>query len=165
MVELREYIRESNAIESVHEESAVDDTVEAWECVSDLDRLSHDVVRQVHQRILGTRQPEIAGEYRDIQVYIDSHRPPPPVVVASEMDKLLSWSPADPLEAVEWHVAFEQIHPFADGNGRTGRLLYLWHCRQLDATPVLWRAEDREGYYDLFESTVDLDGRADVGDG
>jgi fido (protein-threonine AMPylation protein) len=79
--------------------------------------------------------------------------------VRSEMDKRLTWSPADPLAAVEWHMVFERIHPFADGNGRTGRVLYLWHCRQLDVTPVLWRAEDRQGHYDLFQTTVDLGAR------
>ncbi len=162
MVELREYFRESNAIEDVHEESAVDDTIEAWEYISGVDELTHGVVQQAHEHILRNRQPGIAGEYRDIRVYIDSHRPPPPVVVRSEMDKLLTWSPADPLEAIEWHIAFERIHPFADGNGRIGRVLYLWHCRQLDVTPILWRAEDRQGYYDLFQTTVDLNSRTGV---
>lgn len=157
MVDLREYFRESNAIEDVHEESAVDATVAAWEAIKDEESLTHDVVKTGHRHILEDRQPDIAGEYRTIQVYVGESPPPPPVVVESEMEKLLSWEPDEPLEAIEWHIAFEQIHPFADGNGRIGRLLYLWHCRTLGIEPIVWRAEDRSGYYDLFQTPVDLD--------
>lgn len=156
MVDLREYFRESNAIENVHKESAVDATMDAWDAISDEESLTHEVVKTGHRHILEDRQPDIAGEYRTIQVYVGDTTPPPPVVVESEMDKLLSWVPNDPLEAIEWHIAFEQIHPFADGNGRVGRLLYLWHCRQLCSDPIMWRAEDRSGYYDLFQSDVNL---------
>lgn len=156
MVDLHEYFRESNAIENVHEESAVDATMDAWDAISDEESLTHEVVKTGHRHILEDRQPDIAGEYRTIQVYVGDTTPPPPVVVESEMDKLLSWVPNDPLEAIEWHIGFEQIHPFADGNGRVGRLLYLLHCRQLCSDPIMWRAEDRSGYYDLFQSDVYL---------
>jgi fido (protein-threonine AMPylation protein) len=73
------------------------------------------------------------------------------------MDKLLSWEPQNPIEAIEWHIAFEHIHPFADGNGRIGRLVYLRHSQLLDFEPVMWRAEDRASYYDLFRTDIDLD--------
>lgn len=156
MTNLREYIRESNAIEAVHEESAIEETLEAWEYLQDIEDLSHKSVQRTHELIMRNREPDIAGVYRDHQAYIlGGQRPTHPVAIESEMETLLAWEPADPLAAIEWHVAFEQIHPFGDGNGRTGRLLYFWHCQQLDADPVVWRAEDREGYYDLFEATVD----------
>lgn len=162
MVDVREYIRESNAIESVHEESAVDKSFEAWEYLRSSSELTQDVVRGGHERILEQRQPEIAGEYRDIQVHIGEQMPPPPIAVKGEMDTLLEWTPADPLEAIHWHIAFEHIHPFADGNGRIGRVLYLWHCRTvLDSEPVMWRAADRDGYYDLFSATVDVSASVD----
>jgi Fic family protein len=157
MVELRDYFGESNAIENVHEESAVDATMDAWEAIKDKDPFTHDSVKTGHRHILQDRQPDIAGEYRDIQVYIGESTPPPPVVVESEMDKLLSWEPQNPIEAIEWHIAFEHIHPFADGNGRIGRLVYLRHSQLLDFEPVMWRAEDRASYYDLFRTDIDLD--------
>jgi len=157
MVDIREYFRESNAIENVYDESAIDATMDAWDDIKNEESLTHNVIKTGHSHILADRQPDIAGEYRDIQVYVGDTTPPPPVVVESEMDKLLSWSPDDPLEAIEWHIAFERIHPFADGNGRIGRLLYLWHCWRVDSDPIMWRAEDRSGYYDLFQSDVTLD--------
>lgn len=161
MVELRKYVTESNAIENVHDESAIEETMAAWEYLKPKSELTHEVVKSAHDRILRNRQPGIAGEYRSIQVYVGTSVPPPPIVVESEMEKLLSWVPSDPLDTLDWHVAFEQIHPFADGNGRVGRLIYLWHCQQLDTEPILWRADDREGYYALFDSTVELDERID----
>ena len=33
------------------------------------------------------------------------------------------------------HVDFETLHPFMDGNGRTGRALWAWHMRRLDLDP------------------------------
>lgn len=33
------------------------------------------------------------------------------------------------------HVAFEKLHPFMDGNGRTGRALWAWHMKQLGLDP------------------------------
>ncbi len=52
---------------------------------------------------------------------------------------------------MKWHVSFETIHPFPDGNGRIGRMLYLWQCRQIDVEPELWTAEERQQYYSLFD--------------
>lgn len=157
MPELREYFRESNAIEDVHEESAVDESMEAWNYIKEVDELSHEVIQRAHEHIMRNRQPDIAGEYRNIQVYVGDSMPPPPAAVEYEMERLLNWSPENSLEALEWHIAFEHIHPFADGNGRVGRLIYLWHCTNLKAEPIFWRAEDREGYYDLFQSSVEIE--------
>lgn len=162
MVDLRKYFSESNAIEDVHSKTAVEATLEAWEYLENKDSLSHTSLQTAHEYIMKNRQPEIAGEYRDVQVTIGERMPPPPVVIESEMDKLLNWIPTDPLEAIEWHIAFEHIHPFADGNGRIGRLVYLWHCTELNAEPVFWRAEDRDGYYDLFDTDVDLDAKSPI---
>lgn len=74
--------------------------------------------------------PEI-GKYRTLQVFIHGRDwiPPKPEEVPQEMKSLLSWYAKNnkklhPLVlAAYFHVAFEIIHPFVDGNGRVGRLL------------------------------------------
>ena len=74
--------------------------------------------------------PQI-GKYRDLQVYIHGRDwlPPKPKEVPKEMKNLLSWYTLNKkklhplIVASYFHVAFETIHPFVDGNGRVGRLL------------------------------------------
>jgi len=71
------------------------------------------------------------GKYRDVQVYIRGRDwlPPKPEDVPKEMRDLLSWYTLNKNElhplilASYFHIAFETIHPFVDGNGRVGRLL------------------------------------------
>lgn len=153
MVDLDEYVRESNAIEDVHDEQAIAESLKAWEYLAAQETLTHDVVKRTHEVLLRHRRPEIAGEYRDAQVYVGDQVPPGPARVPYEMEELLQRAPpTGGVEAIEWHVEFERIHPFQDGNGRVGRLIYVWHCERLGLEPIVWRAEDVEGYYSLFRT-------------
>lgn len=71
------------------------------------------------------------GKYRTLQVYIRGRDwiPPKPNEVQQEMKSLLSWYAKNKKKlhplilATYFHIAFETIHPFVDGNGRVGRLL------------------------------------------
>jgi hypothetical protein len=83
---------------------------------------------ELHKRLMiGTRlDARQVGAFRTIQVQVGPHIPPNPSVIAYHMD---DWQNAvRPLESDPWknHAMFETIHPFVDGNGRTGRLLWAW---------------------------------------
>ena len=54
--------------------------------------------------------------------------------------------------AAYFHVKFENIHPFADGNGRAGRLAMNYLLLLLDHPPVIIHEEDRKGYYAALEA-------------
>lgn len=54
--------------------------------------------------------------------------------------------------AAYFHAKFENIHPFADGNGRTGRLLMNYFLVLHGHPPIVIHEEDRKGYYEALES-------------
>jgi len=97
--------------------------------------ISKELILQIHKLVVqNTLKPELesqVGKYRTLQVYIRGTKwlPPKSENVSNEMASLLSWysknkKVSHPLIlAVYFHSAFETIHPFADGNGRVGRLL------------------------------------------
>ncbi len=100
------------------------------------DRLDEDAVLAMHRALLSDVQPAIAGRWRDGQVWIGGDSfgpyeaafiPPHHDHVPALMADLLKFSRrADvPLlsQAAIAHAQFETIHPFLDGNGRTGRAL------------------------------------------
>ena len=80
-----------------------------------------------------------------------------PEDVAEEMGELLEELrdiPADKLlrAAAYYHVKFENIHPFADGNGRTGRLTMNYFLVTHNHPPVTIHQEDRKAYYAALEA-------------
>jgi len=96
-----------------------------------------DVLLEVHRRLLaGTRLEEYGGRFREEQNWIGGSSynpcsaafvPPPHEYVEELMADLCAFSTTDDLPAVAQaaiaHAQFETIHPFVDGNGRTGRAL------------------------------------------
>ncbi|OGA25185.1 MAG: hypothetical protein A3I02_08830 [Betaproteobacteria bacterium RIFCSPLOWO2_02_FULL_67_26] len=95
--------------------------------------ITHEDVLRLHRIIAGRVMDQgDAGRYRTIRVRVGPYSPPPPELVSGLMFELLEWWNRDSgsltpvLSSAIVHYQFEAIHPFADGNGRTGRALALW---------------------------------------
>lgn len=121
--------------------------------------LSDWEIRQIHSLVLIDR-PEDRGVYRRIPVRIMGavHELPQPCLVPKLMEQLLidnakNKKTMHPLQRIAWfHLEFEGIHPFVDGNGRTGRLLINFDLMQNDYPPVNIKFADRKRYYSAFDS-------------
>lgn len=151
-----DFIRESNAIEEEYSDLAITDSYEAYYYLRSVKKkkLGLNEVLDVHSRILKNLRPDIAGKLRNCNVQVGGRLCPPWIVVKEELIQLLNFEPYDALSALNWHVRFEKIHPFEDGNGRTGRLLYAYHCDKLKLQWMIFRANDRWGYYSLFDEPI-----------
>jgi Fic family protein len=124
----------------------------AIQSIEDSGTITVDHLLEVHRRLLtDTRIGRQAGEIRREQNWIGgsdynpcsaSFVPPPPEMVRQFLDDLCAFCNDDSLPAVAQaamaHAQFETIHPFVDGNGRTGRaLIHLVLRRRGLATRVI----------------------------
>lgn len=133
--------------------------------------LAHREIFKLHRIMAGAVMDQgEAGKYRTIRVRVGSYLPPPPERVQPMMSALLEWwnkeaarlSPI--LSSAIVHHQFETIHPFADGNGRTGRLLSLWELyrRGFDNHHIFsidefyW--DDRPRYYNALAKVGEKSG-------
>lgn len=122
--------------------------------------IRHNHILELHRILAGAVMDQgEAGRYRTIAVKVGRYVPPPPADVSGLMFELLDWwnkesknfSPV--LSSAILHYRFEAIHPFADGNGRTGRALALWELyrRGFDTHHIFsvdeYYWEDRSRYY------------------
>ncbi|MBE7024749.1 MAG: Fic family protein [Ruminococcaceae bacterium] len=118
---------------------------------------SESIIKQIHTLLLMDR-PEDRGVYRRIPVRIMGayHEPPDPILVPEQMEKLVAEFSNDkklhPIErAALFHLKFEGIHPFVDGNGRTGRLILNLMLMQAGYPPINVKYSDRKRYYEAFD--------------
>lgn len=126
------------------------------ELVKDKVPFSESIIKQIHTLVLMDR-PEDRGVYRRIPVRIMGayHTPPEPVVVPEQMEKLIKEFSKKKLHPIEsaalFHLKFEGIHPFVDGNGRTGRLILNLFLMQNGYPPINVKFTDRKRYYEAFD--------------
>ncbi len=114
-------------------------------------RINSDHLCQIHERLMkGTRAEGLAGGFRETQNWIGGSEfnpcsaefvPPPPELVPELVQDLCEFVNGDDLPAVAQaaiaHAQFETIHPFFDGNGRTGRALIHMVLRRRGLAPKL----------------------------
>ncbi|RKH65652.1 Fic family protein [Corallococcus aberystwythensis] len=117
-------------------------------------------VREMHGIVLRGIDPENAGAYRPTNVWIGgtTHVPPEAVRVPEEMRAFGEWLAGAKTEhpvvvCAIAHAWFETIHPFVDGNGRTGRLLANLLLMREHFPAIVLLVEDRARYYTALDAS------------
>lgn len=136
---------------------------EAYEYMEQLAKEQHEIttyeLRSIHQLVLADRQ-EGRGQWRRVPVRILGAltEPVQPYQIEPMMEALLAdmgslYRQLHPVEKVAlFHLRFESIHPFIDGNGRTGRLLMNLQLIRAGYPPINVKFADRRRYYEAFDS-------------
>lgn len=135
---------------------------EAFQYVEELAKqdkqLTEFEIKSIHSLVLADR-PEDKGTFRRVNVRIAGAMTEPvqPYLIEPKIEELLedykNW--AKTMHIVErvalFHLRFESIHPFIDGNGRTGRLLMNLQLIKEGLPAVNIKYTDRRSYYDAFD--------------
>lgn len=156
-----EFLRESNKIEEVYDDFALEDAKKAWKYALTVDVMTPGEISKIHAILMKRIDPQIAGTFRTFDIRIGRN-----IVRYKGMDILLSTLQdicdklnnddlsADSLArayAKETHVDYEHLHPFPDGNGRSGRILYNWHLTRMDCPiHVIHQGKEQWDYYGWF---------------
>ena len=158
------YIFETNTIGVTGEAVNVDDVIETanhFRCIDFIiehakSALTEKMIKELHLMLkTGTsdaRQEWFAvGAYKKMPNEVGGMATTMPEDVAAEMQALLaaySAKKAKTLEDIlEFHVRFERIHPFQDGNGRVGRLIMFKECLKYGIVPFIIEDNLKMFYY------------------
>lgn len=128
------------------------------EIVKEQQSLSEQIIKQIHSLVLMGAKSD-RGIYRSVPVMItgSSHEPAQPYEIPFQMEQLLidyneSMQELHIIERIAiFHLTFESIHPFIDGNGRTGRLLMNLDLLSSGFPPINMKFQDTRRYYDSFK--------------
>jgi Fic family protein len=158
------YIFETNTLGVTTENTRIDDimeTVNHFRCIDYIidhatDKMTEAHIKQLH-RILKSNTSDsqkswfAVGDYKRLANEVGGMDTTLPEEVHQRMKELLSRYHAIKAttfdDILNFHVCFERIHPFQDGNGRIGRLLMFWQCLQCAIVPFIITEDLRLFYY------------------
>lgn len=158
------YIFETNTIGFTDESIKVDDIVETvnhFRCIDEIidhanSSLTEKLIKNLHLILkTGTSDSKLdwfaVGDYKKLPNEVGGRDTTLPENVESEIKKLLTSynnkKEKNLHDIIEFHVQFERIHPFQDGNGRIGRLIMFKECLKHNIVPFIIEDNIKMFYY------------------
>ncbi|MBO7054988.1 MAG: Fic family protein [Bacteroidales bacterium] len=158
------YIFETNTLGITVENTRIDDileTVNHFRCIDYIivhatEKITEPHVKQLHSILKNNTSDSqkswfAVGDYKRLANEVGGEETVQPHDVHKRMKTLLAEYNANKHvtfdDILDFHVQFERIHPFQDGNGRVGRLLIFWQCLQSGIVPFIITEELRMFYY------------------
>lgn len=163
--DLIDFLRESNNIEDVWDDDSLAQALFAWNFLMMENKISSSTILKAHKILMLHKnlRPDQKGYFRKEPVYIGGHETKPWFAVPELVNQwcaqlntfIDTWRPSkDQKEIAEeikkYHVKFETIHPFTDGNGRTGRLLLNWTRAKCELPILVIKELEKSEYYKWF---------------
>lgn len=124
------------------------------------EELTSDLIKQFHYELKSGVFEDRAngyaiGDYKNRPNMIGMYQTTRPENVSVEIQKLLEWYHSQPTVDVailaELHARYESIHPFQDGNGRTGRIILFRECLKHKMIPVVIEDANSNPYIDALK--------------
>jgi len=119
--------------------------------------LNTDLILTLHQMFIGNINDSIAGKFRQKNEYVrvGNYIATPPEHIESRIHSLLNEYFSDNVsyfldKIVKFHLEFELIHPFVDGNGRIGRTILNFQLIQYNLPPITIRGKEKSAYHLAF---------------
>lgn len=130
--------------------------------------LDKDLILFLHHMLLTAIDDDISGRFRrDGEfVRVGTHVAPAPEKVVKMIEGVVSGYTNDTEKnvldrVIKFHLDFETIHPFNDGNGRIGRVLINLQLMQLGFPPIIIRDKEKAYYYKSFKTYRDKESLQD----
>lgn len=143
-----EFIIESNKIEGILEFPSMEQIEEYKRFMS----LATVEISDLEQFLRINQRNAILRNKPGINVVVGQYLPPyGGPCIEKKLKELLRKIIEHKLNPYEAHVEYESLHPFTDGNGRSGRMLYRWHQYQLDGEMFLGFLH--QWYYQSLDNT------------
>ena len=169
------YIFETNTLGASTEETSIDDileTVNHFRCIDYIidhatNKITEAHIKQLHLMLkTGTSDSNkdwfAVGDYKHLPNEVGGMDTTEPEGVKRAVKQLLqdftAISKVTFNDILDFHVRFERIHPFQDGNGRVGRLLMFWQCLQAGIVPFIITQDIRLFYYRGLQNWGNIDG-------
>jgi len=119
--------------------------------------ISTEIILLLHQMLIGGINDEISGRFRRSGEYVrvGTHIAPAPELVEKMINEIVLKYTSDLSDyfldkIAKFHLEFETIHPFCDGNGRIGRVLICFQLQKLGFPMIIIRDRDKKEYYESF---------------
>jgi len=160
---IKEFLKQSNYIEKEYSEVALEDAKKAWNyAYRNRNKITISYVLEIHRLLMKRLRPDIAGKFRDCDVFIGGYRKyfTSEYLIKMDLYKKVLFKMAskrvfkNPEErAKQIHIAFEGIHPFLDSNGRCGRLLWQIHRINMGLpVKIIHEGDEQQLYYSWFSN-------------
>ena len=169
------FIFETNTLGITNENTRIDDileTVNHFRCIDYIidhagEKITESHIKQLHLMLKNntsdSQKPWFAvGDYKRLANEVGGEKTALPEEVRKQMKALISDFNAIKKvqfdDILDFHVSFERIHPFQDGNGRIGRLIMFWQCLQNGVIPFIITEDLRFFYYRGIQNWGNING-------